>query len=127
MLSQRARITDYNHRSIHTHYCLLYDPRAKSIQSNHSILNEINPEYSLEGLMLKLKAPILWPPDAKSQPTGKDPDAGKHGRQKEKGAAEDETVRQHHRLNGRELEQTLGDSGGQGNLACREVRGFTKS
>ena len=55
MLSQRARITDYNHRSIHTHYCLLYDPRAKSIQSNHSILNEINPEYSLEGLMLKLK------------------------------------------------------------------------
>ena len=34
----------------------------------------INPEYSLEGLMLKLK---LWPPDAKSQLIGKDPDAGK--------------------------------------------------
>ena len=29
---------------------------------------EISPEYSLEGLMLKLKeAPILWPPDVKSQ------------------------------------------------------------
>ena len=34
----------------------------------------INPEYSLEGLMLKLK---LWPLDAKSRLIGKDPDAGK--------------------------------------------------
>ena len=33
------------------------------------------PEYSLEGLMLK--APILWPSDVKSQLTGKDPDARK--------------------------------------------------
>ena len=42
-------------------------------RSNQSILKEINPEYSLEGLMLKLKLSILWPPDAKSQLTGKDP------------------------------------------------------
>ena len=35
-------------------------------RSNQSILKEISPEYSLEGLMLKLKLPILWPPDAKS-------------------------------------------------------------
>ena len=34
--------------------------------SNQSILKEISPEYSLEGLMLKLKAPIIWPPDAKN-------------------------------------------------------------
>ena len=33
---------------------------------NQSILREISPEYSLEGLMLKLKISILWPPDAKS-------------------------------------------------------------
>ena len=39
------------------------------------------------------EAPILWPPDAKSQLTGKDPDAGKDWRQEEKGVAEDETVR----------------------------------
>ena len=38
---------------------------------------EINPEYSLEGLRLKLKLLILWPPDVKSQLTGKDADAGK--------------------------------------------------
>ena len=34
--------------------------------SNQSILKEISPEYSLERLMLKLKTPILWPPDAKN-------------------------------------------------------------
>ena len=51
-------------------------------RSNQSILKEISPEYSLEGLMLKLKlaeteAPILWLHDAKSQLIGKDLDAGK--------------------------------------------------
>ena len=35
-------------------------------RSNQSILKEIGPGCSLEGLMLKLKLPILWPPDAKS-------------------------------------------------------------
>ena len=35
-------------------------------RSNQSILKEISPEYSLEGLMLKLKTPILWPPDARN-------------------------------------------------------------
>ena len=34
-------------------------------KSKQSILKEISPEYSLEGLTLKAKAPILWPPDAK--------------------------------------------------------------
>ena len=34
-------------------------------RSNQSILEEISPEYSLEGLMLKLETPILWPPDVK--------------------------------------------------------------
>ena len=35
-------------------------------RSKQSILKEISPEYSLEGLMLRLKLPILWPPDAKN-------------------------------------------------------------
>ena len=42
-----------------------------------SILKEIKPEYSLEGLMLKADAPILCPPDVKSRLIGKDPDAEK--------------------------------------------------
>jgi len=43
-----------------------------SKKSNQSILKEINPEYSLKGLMLKLK---LQPPGVKNCLTGKDPDA----------------------------------------------------
>ena len=39
------------------------------------------------------EAPILWPPDMKSRLIGKDPDAGKDWRQKEKGMAEDEMAR----------------------------------
>ena len=48
-------------------------------RSNLSILKEINPDYSLEKLMLgkKKEALILWPRYAKSQLIGKDPDAGK--------------------------------------------------
>ena len=42
-------------------------------RSIQSILKEINPEYSLEGV----EAPIFWPLDAKSQLIGKDPDSGK--------------------------------------------------
>ena len=64
------------------------------------------------------QAPILWPPDAKSQLTGKDPDARKDWRQKEKGATGDETVGWHHRLNVHEFEQTLGDGEGQRSLVC---------
>ena len=62
-------------------------------RSNQSIVKEINPEYSLEGLTAEVETPILWPPDGKSQFTGKDPDAGKDWRQKEKRVAEDEMVR----------------------------------
>ena len=50
------------------------------------------------------EAPIVWPPDEKSQLIKKDPDAGKDWRQKEKRAAEEQMVRKHHRLNGHEFE-----------------------
>ena len=61
---------------------------------------------------------ILWSPDVKSQIIGKDPDAGKDWRQKEKGATEDEMVAWHHWFNGHELRQTLGEGEGQGSLMC---------
>ena len=64
------------------------------------------------------ETPILWPPDANSGLIRKDPDAGKDGRQEEKGTAEDEMVGWHHWLDGHELEQTLGDGEGQGSLVC---------
>ena len=64
------------------------------------------------------EGPLLWPPDAKSQLIGKDPDAGKDRGQKEKRAAEDEMFRYHHWLKGHEFEQTRVDSGGQSSLLC---------
>ena len=86
---------------------------------NQSIPKEINCEYSLEySNDAETEAPILWPPDTKSRLIGKDPDAGKDGGQEEKGTTKDEMVGWHHRLNGHEFEQTLGDGEGQGSLAC---------
>ena len=80
---------------------------------------EINPKYSLEGPMLEAEAPapILWPPDVKSWLIRKDPDAVKDWGQEEKRETKDEMVGWHHRLNGHEFEQTLGDRG-QGSLVC---------
>ena len=52
-------------------------------------------------------------------------DAGKDWRQKDKRVAEDEMVRKQHRLNGHELKQTPGDSGGQWRRAA--VHEFIKS
>ena len=62
----------------------------------------------------KAETLILWPPDAKSQLIGKDPDAGKDLRQEEKGRTEDGMVGWHHQLNGHEFEQPLGDHEGKG-------------
>ena len=66
----------------------------------------------------ELEAPVLWPPDAKSRLIGKNPESGKDWGQEEKGMTEDEMVWWHHWPNGHEFEQTMGDSEGQGNLAC---------
>ena len=73
-------------------------------RSNKSILKEIGPGCSLEGMMLKLKTPVLWPPHAKSLSTGKDSDAGRDWGQEEKGTTEDEMAGCHHQLDGREFE-----------------------
>ena len=70
------------------------------------------------------EAPILWPPDSKSQLIGKDPDAGQDWGQ-EKGMTGDGMVGCHHWLNGQEFEQTLGE--GQGSLACYSPWGCEES
>ena len=63
------------------------------------------------------ESPIFWPPDAKSW-LWKDPYMGKDWGQEEKGMAEDKMVGCHHWLTRQEFQQTLGDSEGQGSLAC---------
>jgi len=79
----------------------------------------------------KAEAPILWPPDASSRLTGKDPDAGKDWGQEEKGATEDELFGWHHQLHGHEFEQTLGDWKDRGawhvKVRGASVHGVTKS
>ena len=71
------------------------------------------------------ETPILWPPDAKSWLIWKDPDAGKDLGQ-EKGMTEHGMVGWHHRLDGHEFEQALGDGKGQGSLRA-SVHGVAKS
>ena len=63
------------------------------------------------------EALILWPSDANSWLTGKDPDAGNDWRQ-EKRTTEDETFGRHYQFNGQELGHTPGDCEGQGSLVC---------
>ena len=87
-------------------------------RSNESILKEINPEDSLEELMLKLKFQnlglLMW----KSQFIVKDPDTGNDWRQEEKWKTDDEMVGWHRWLTGHEFEHTLGDGEPQGSLVC---------
>ena len=77
----------------------------------------ISPEYSLEGLMLRLKLQysgyLMWRVNSleKTLMLGKTEGKKKRGWQT--------MVGWHHRLNGYEFEQTLGDNEGQGSLACR--------
>ena len=52
----------------------------KARRSNQSILKKINPEYSGR-TDAEAEAPILWPPDTKSQFIGKVPDSEKDRRQ----------------------------------------------
>ena len=67
------------------------------------------------------EALILWPPDVNSRLTGKDSTAGRRrkGRQR--------MVGWHHRFNGHELGQTLGDDEGQGGLTCGSPMGRKES
>ena len=93
-------------------------------RSNQSILKEINPEQSLEGLMLKLKhfGHLMQRADSLEKTLM----LGKFENRKQKRATEDEIVGRHHQFNGHEFEQTPRDSEGQGSLAC-SVHGVAKS
>ena len=95
-------------------------------------INPVNPKGSKSWIFIRrtdaeAEAPVLWPPDVKSELTRKDPDGRKDWKQEEKGTTEDEMVRWHHQLNGHEFEQTPGDGEGQGCLACCSSWGHKES
>ena len=87
-------------------------------RANQSIIKEISPGCSLEGMMAKAETPILWPPHAKSWLNGKDPDAGRDWGQEEKRMTEEEMAGWHHWLDAHEFGWTPGVGDGQGGLAC---------
>ena len=82
-----------------------------------AILKEINPECSLEGLMLTLKLQYFGHLMQRANSLAKT-DAGKDWGQEENGVTEDKKVGWHHQLNEHEFEQTLGDSEGWESLVC---------
>ena len=85
--------------------------------SNQSILKEMSPEYSLEGLMLKLKLQYFGHLMRRADSLEKTLMLGKvEGRRRR--VTEDEIVGWHHQLNGHEFEQALGVGDGQGSLVC---------
>ena len=95
-------------------------------RSNLSILKEISPGCSFEGLMLKLKLQyfghFMWRVDSLEKT-----DARRDWGQEEKGTTEDEMAGWHHGLGGRESEWTLGVGDGQGGLACCDSWGRKES
>ena len=85
-------------------------------RSNQSILKEISPEYSLEGLMLKLKLQYFGCLMQRADSLEKTLMLGKtEGR---RSGLTEEMAAWHHRLDGHEFEQATGDGEGQGSLAC---------
>ena len=73
-------------------------------RSNQSILKEISPGISLEGMMLKLKLQYFGHLMRRADSLFPDSDAGRDWGQEEKGTTEDEMAGWHHRLDGRESE-----------------------
>ena len=95
-------------------------------RSNQSILKEMSPEYSSEGLMLKMKVQYFGHLMQRVNSLEKILMLGKiEGRRKR--AAKNKMVGWHHQLNGHESEHTLGYSEGQGGLVCCSPWGCKES
>ena len=95
-------------------------------RSNQSILKEINPGISLEGMILKLKLQYFGHL-MQSWLIGKDFDAGRDWEQEKKGTTEDEMAGWHHWLDGHESEWTPGVGDWQEGLACCQSWGRKES
>ena len=94
------------------------ESRLDSKGINQSILREINPEHSFEGLMPKLKFQYFDHLMQTANSLEKPLMLGKTEGRRKRGHQRDEVAGWNHRRNGHELGQTPGDGEGQGGLAC---------
>ena len=96
-------------------------------RSNKSILKEINPGISLEGMILKLKLQYFGHLMRRVDSLEKSLMLGGIGGRRRRGTTEDEMAGWHHWLAGRESEWTLGVGDGQGGLECCDSWGRKES
>ena len=131
--SSHVRIWELDHKAEHQRidalelWCWRRLLRVPWIaRSSQSILKEINLNIHWKDWYWSWRSNTLatW---RESRPIGKDPDAGKDWRQKEKRVEEDEMVGWHHQLDRHESEQTLGDSKEHGSLECFSPWGCKES
>ena len=114
-------------------WCFLTVILEKTLESPlDSKIKPVNPKDNqpwifIERTDVEAETPILLPPDVKSWLTGKDPDAVRGCRQKEKRVAEGEMVKYCHRPNGRECEQIPGYNEGVRSLAYCSPWGHKES
>ena len=94
---------DYKESWALNNWCFLTVVLEKTLESplDCKKIQPVNPKRNQPWILIgrtdaEAEVPILWPPDAKSWLSRKDPDAGKDWRQEEKGMREDELVGQHH-------------------------------
>ena len=106
-----------------TEHIYIYMPARRS---NQSSLNEINPEYSLEGLIVKLMLQQFGHLMQRADSLGKTL-MWERLKEKKMGVAKNKVVISHHRFNGRGFEQTPRDSEGQRSLVCCSTGGHKVS
>ena len=98
---------DYKESWVPKNWCFWTVVVVKTLENplDCKVIKPVSPKENQSWIFIgrtdaKAEALILWPPDAKSWLTGKDPDAGKDWRQEEKGMTEGKMVGCHHQLDG---------------------------
>ena len=125
---------DHKEGSESKNWCFQIVALEKTLESplDSKEIKPVNPKGNKSWIFIgstdaKAEAPVLWPPDVKSQLIEKDTHAWKDGGQEETEMIEDEVVGRHHWLNGHVFEKTPGDRKGQGSLGycspwgCKEL------
>ena len=100
--SSHARMWELDHKEAWAlkNWCFQIVVLEKTLESplDYKEITAVNPNGSQSWILIartdaEAEAPVLWPPDVNSWLFGKNPDAGKEWRQKEKGTTEDEMIR----------------------------------